>query len=91
MNKYQKTLEYIERSLYNEDLMFENDDVYNIEELVEKATPKILVKEGKRPYCPNCDELIYLKKNVFNEPLNKYCQYCGQALDWTKYEEEVKE
>lgn len=98
MNKYQEAIHDLKmaveypKSKYNDsrliDLCFEN-----IQELVEKATPKKVIKEigiGYEGYydtighyetffcCPNC------KVDVLGRG---YCDNCGQALDWSNCDE----
>lgn len=45
---------------------------------LEKQTPKKPIYESKMPRCPSCRSWI---QN--NESIQKYCNFCGQALDWS--------
>ena len=75
MNKYQEALEWL----------MEGNDPYStewdlLEELVEKATPKKVVKwlnDRSMACCPQCGAAEYAEKNP------KHCHYCGQAIDWS--------
>ncbi len=96
MNKYQEALEF----LRSEDVTAWGNDkleilyfhLDNIEELVEKATPKkpeikeLIRKDNYRDgtniprydwWCPNC-HLEHISGNDIN-----YCPTCGQAIDWS--------
>ena len=44
---------------------------------LEKQIPKKPIYESKMPRCPSCRSWI---QN--NESIQKYCNFCGQALDW---------
>lgn len=57
-------------------------NIEDFNKLGERAIPKKVVREYSRCYCPNCDRLIFPEYNAFNEMINNYCKYCGQALDW---------
>ena len=89
MNKYQEAFENIKNECakyHNFDII---DDFITLEELVKKATPKKVKKQGHSydvndeyiatiGICPSC------KKWIAVEPADNYnyCQYCGQKLDW---------
>lgn len=47
-------------------------------EALEKQNPKKPVYESKMPRCPLCNNWI---QN--NETIQKYCNFCGQAIDWS--------
>ncbi len=106
MNKYQEALEF----LRSEDLTALGNDkiellyfhLDNIEELVDKATPKKPIKEEilinydefgavKSFYnsiarCPNCKELLFDENNDIDLRKLSYCPYCFQAIDWSEEE-----
>ena len=93
MNKYQDALEF----LRSEDVTAWGNDkleilyfhLDNIEELVEKATPKKPDYEadgydenGELIYdtwiCPNCDKKYEVDYDEYD-----HCPNCGQAIDWS--------
>lgn len=84
MNKYQEAYENIKNECakyHNFDII---DDFITLNELVDKATPKKTKNRTTwNARCPSCDELF-----VFCEDRKRpYCQYCGQALDWSENDE----
>lgn len=99
MNKYQEALEFLRSENVtawgndNFELLYFHLD--NIEELVDKATPKkpikhyykstsfIFVKHQSIYTCPRCGNacLKHYTENERNE--NNYCYDCGQKLDWS--------
>ena len=50
------------------------EDYKAIEELVERATPKEIIYDYM---CPKC-------QNICETENQKYCDNCGQALDWSE-------
>jgi hypothetical protein len=65
----------------------ENDESYNLTELVKRAKPMKPIVDGEvireaDTFCPNC------KMNVSLIPTRKpsFCFCCGQSLDWSKNE-----
>lgn len=106
MNKYQEALEF----LRSEDITARGNDKFellyfhldNIEELVDKATPKKPIKEEnlidydefdtvKSFYnsissCPNCKELLFDENDDIDFKESPHCPYCGQKLDWSDEE-----
>lgn len=72
-----------------------NEAIKILQELVNKATPKKLNNEENHYVfetydlshvsgdCPNCGRKLYYDE--YDEDLN-YCQYCGQAFDWSEDE-----
>ena len=101
MNKYQEALEF----LRSEDVTaWGNDKIEllyfhldNIEELVDKATPKKPPKEyvvdGTHYICPSCGYLIETYSNMHDKNYKRvvintscYCSKCGQKLDWRNEE-----
>lgn len=90
----QEALNRIDGLIANEKLfikistMGEIDHSKNIEALeiakqaLEKQIPRKVVRENEKVMfkvfcgrCPECDVAVY-------STTNRYCQYCGQALDW---------
>lgn len=87
MNKYQNSLDNFVKSLS----LFTNfKSVHewksDLQELVDKATPKkpeITVHNG---FCPNCHQAFGLertKEAMIRPRWFSFCPYCGQALDWS--------
>lgn len=63
-----------------------------IEALEKQISKKPVIKihdnripsEQNQPYCPNCDEYLgWLGWQGYEE---KYCDNCGQAIDWSEVE-----
>lgn len=90
---YRKSLSYIARQLKNPN---DSNAFKDIQELVERATPKkvksitetmsynkthILSYWG---YCPMCDKAVSHSALVEQDGL--FCDDCGQALDWSDNE-----
>ena len=85
MNKYQKVLNNIAIPLATSDFIPNHKEDFEVlKELVERATPKKTKNRTTwNARCPSCDELF-----VFCEDRKRpYCQYCGQALDWSENDE----
>lgn len=66
-----------------------------LQELVDKSTPKKLKsktdKDGRLLWiCPTCGD-VYMKfwSDVETISCRKYCDECGQALDWSDEDEEI--
>lgn len=80
MNKYEKAFNHL-----REHVSFDTvDEMIDIKELVERATPKkieyVVGLYGKEKHCPNCDTEVL---NFAN-----YCHLCGQALGWRVEDDE---
>ena len=80
MNKYEKAFNHL-----REHASFDTvDEMIDIKELVERATPKKIEMMRIKKYDGNnvgiciCGEAI---DDSLNEGL-KFCPYCGQAIDW---------
>lgn len=88
---YRKSLSYIARQLKNPN---DSNAFKDMEELVERATPKpvnkkrvimsllkthILLHTG---HCPICDKAVSHSSCVEKDGL--FCNDCGQALDWSE-------
>ena len=91
MNKYQESLNFFmcankmpTNITYEEIKNVDGEEVatyyMSLKELVDKATPKKVryktYMKKESPYCPVNDHRVYSGQ--------KYCQYCGQRLDWSK-------
>lgn len=103
MNKYQEALERLKemaiRNVYGSYIgeyqeEFE-EETQLFQELVERATPKKpnIVREpfAYASYnCAKCDEPV-LRSWAGERPrmMPKFCQYCGQEIDWTNESEEI--
>lgn len=80
----QEAIEHITNRLQADEKSYtEVDDkaLAVIQKLVDKSTPqKPLIKESPADYnerCPNCNERV----DIFAD--SRFCQQCGQALDWS--------
>lgn len=94
MNKYKKAYDVIDAFLWsvrmeeserNPTLDEAEEAMDDLDELVEKVTPKkpIFNKENKSKStieftCPTCCKVTHTKF------LRNYCGECGQRLDWSK-------
>lgn len=83
-NRYQKALD----SICNR--CFTDEPKKVLQELVDKETPKKLKsktdKDGRLLWvCPNCED-VYMKfwSDVETITCRKYCDECGQKLDWSE-------
>lgn len=92
MNKYQEALETLCEAITQRKHFVIKLAIGNLNELVEKATPKKVVdidtyidfEEGYTGYsgiCPTCREWCYSNHD------SCYCGGCGQALDWGEEDE----
>ncbi|BET21229.1 hypothetical protein [Solobacterium moorei] len=93
MNKYQEALLNI-RYYYAQSQKYKKLQKYNairqletLQELVDRATPKEPIIESQDYgysycYCPTCDANVGIETHLYTH--NKYCHYCGQALDWSE-------
>ena len=90
MNKYQEVLNKIknmgDKDLYNERHLEWCD---TLQELVDKSTPKKVKSKTDKDgrfllVCPNCAD-VYMKfwSDVETVSCRKYCDECGQKLDWS--------
>lgn len=80
----------IKRHLYNEQAIEINEINGLAIEALEKQIPKKPVIEKDKVIfdivcgrCPECDSAVYSKTNL-------YCHNCGQALDWSDTECQIK-
>lgn len=59
--------------------------IKTLQKLVDKATPKKVFICDNDCSCPNCTtSLVDVRKDAYKQFINKYCTYCGQALDWSE-------
>lgn len=85
MNKYEKAFNHL-----REHASFDTvDEMIDIKELVNKATPKKVVykkgSDGERWFfCSRCNEIVPRTSN-FNQHTYPYCPYCGGKFDWGEY------
>lgn len=96
MNKYQEVLNKIknmgDKDLYNERHLEWCD---TLQELVDKSTPKKVKSKTDKDgrfllVCPNCGD-VYMKfwSDVETVSCRKYCDECGQKLDWSDEDEQI--
>ena len=81
MNKYQEALDFVKKHL---DSKCDLREVEVLQELVDKATPKKIlrtVNDNGEPFlprgygeCPKCKTVVGCS--------DKYCRECGQRLEW---------
>lgn len=92
MNKYQEALERVkidfnDRVENDEVLLVGQIDIDNLQEIVDKETPK-KVKVIDEPdlhyiyYCPSCGATLMVDRKKHPKHLFNYCGKCGQKLDW---------
>ena len=96
MNKYQEALEFLRSenvtALGNDNFELLYFHLDNIEELVDKATPRVpsywgdgYDDKGNIIYdmydCPECGESYEIDYEKYD-----YCPECGQAFDWSDKE-----
>ena len=95
-NKYQEALERIFPPKYFNNIFpqlkgimtsvrIEIEDFETLKELVNKETSmKVTDIHVDEFYCPKCHSEISHDK--YNSEHPKYCEECGQKLDWGEYE-----
>ncbi len=93
-NKYKEALGVIEKALIQKlnasAILIERTELNTLHELVDKATPKKVkvVPSDKLRFdglCPNCNQPLFDGSDMFfKEKRYQFCDYCGQALDWSK-------
>ena len=96
MNKYQEALERIFPPKYFNNIFpqflsmttsvsIKREDFETLQELVNKETPmKVTDIHVDEFYCPKCHSEISHDK--YNSEHPKYCEECGQRLDWSDSE-----
>lgn len=73
MNKYEKAFKHL-----REHASFDTvDEMIDIKELVERATPQQVVEHEGMVCCPKCGRSVYMG-------VDRYCSVCGQAITNTK-------
>ena len=84
MNKYQEALKRLRTNEYLTSR--EQRQYYNLlQSLVDKETPmKVTDIHVDEFYCPECHSEISHDK--YNSEHPKYCEECGQRLDWSDSE-----
>lgn len=87
MNKYQSALEYFLLSVHlSETTAFDFSKYFKhrkaLKELVDKEIPVKPIIKGSpnRWHCPKCDCSLMFDNQ-------KYCNHCGQKLDWSDTDE----
>lgn len=88
MNKYQDSLDNFVKALS----LFTNSKSMHewksdLQELVEKATPKKPDVNINNGYCPNCHQAFGLERTrqaMLRPYWLSFCPGCGQALDWSE-------
>ena len=98
MNKYQKALKRLRTNEYLTSR--EQREYYNLlQELVDKETPMkvgnlqpLVLEEDIKNYgnarfnlCPKCKRIVY-PFHISDYSKIKYCENCGQKLDWSDTE-----
>lgn len=86
MNKYKKALDFLlvgPADCYGDKTLTERNEIIEniklIKELVERATPKKVVKmtvNSGYGSCPDCRQPVNF--------LERFCHCCGQELDWSE-------
>ena len=86
MNKYQDSLDNFVKALsYITNFKSVHDWKSDLQELVDKATPKKPELTINNGFCPNCHQAFGLertKEAMFRPRWFSFCPYCGQAIDW---------
>ena len=113
MNKYQEAIEKLRNSKIKLHVFvgqteeieaptifdFYHSEIFALQELVEKATPKKVTIETivdgfddgdfggtfeyKKATCPNCEGILIDETEEVDLEGYDYCPNCGQALDWS--------
>lgn len=85
MNKFEEALTFLRSedltALDNDKLLYFHLD--NIEELVDKATPKkpIIIPNNMNLLAYRCPVCV---KRTYTNSRRNYCSECGQTLDWSE-------
>lgn len=82
MNKYQEALKRFYQGLPKEykSLGVCECDYSLLKDIVEKETPKKVIKDEHSRYCPNCKSMMVYDYEYESEFVR--CSDCGQLLDW---------
>jgi hypothetical protein len=66
--------------------MCESSDMQNAINALDKQIPMKILEVGKYNFaCPGCNEVLGLEKEdiyIYEMDPPKYCEHCGQRLDW---------
>ena len=88
MNKYKKAFKDLNHFMFLNEAGQEDyeEEIKNtlaiIKELIEKETPKKVIRWASADKCPNCDSFEIIDWD--NNTECKRCSDCGQVLDWTQ-------
>ena len=88
MNKYQESLDNFVKALSHfTKFKSIHDWKSDLQELVDRATPKKPDVNINNGYCPNCHQAFGLERTrqaMIRPRWFSFCPYCGQALDWSE-------
>lgn len=88
MNKYQDSLDNFVKALSHfTNFKSIHDWKSDLQELVDKATPKKPDVNINNGYCPNCHQAFGLERTrqaMIRPRWFSFCPYCGQAIDWSE-------
>lgn len=88
MNKYQDSLDNFVKALSHfTNFKSIHDWKSDLQELVDRATPKKPDTTVHNGYCPNCHQAFGLertKEAMIRPRWFSFCPYCGQAIDWSE-------
>ena len=98
-NKYQEALDNV-RKVYVESNHYDEEDIRIFQELVDKETSMkvgniqpLVLEEDIKNYgnarfnlCPKCQRIVY-PFHISDYSKIKYCENCGQKLDWSVEDE----
>lgn len=96
MNKYQEAIILVREILNTTEpnvmkhLAANRKLDHELQELVDKATPKKPVITIHNGFCPNCHQAFGLertKQAMIRPYWLSFCPYCGQAIDWSTDDE----
>lgn len=85
-------IQYLAENTYSN--MCSTEEMKIVIEALEKQIPKKVIKPCKGTYkCPTCENYIYVTDDdmyVYGIEPPKYCDECGQVIDWGKYWKESR-
>ena len=92
MDEFAKILIVDDNPKYLKDFYY--GEYCELQELVERATPKKVKKVAKEEYmetgykhcCPSCGNMVGTITNDLDIEHDDYCPSCGQAIDWSDEE-----
>lgn len=90
----ERTVNYIERQTKDERVYSSKDENIDFAETIKKALEKQIPKGAISAYkgnynCPTCKKYINITDDdlcAYGIEPPKYCDECGQALDWSEEE-----